>query len=75
MREVNMLYECASTDHMPSIACVSCAEGSYGEMGSMLGSCVYEADRAILVCTTHHIGTAQQLFSWGLVYDVDYGKT
>ena len=43
MREVNMLYECASTDHMPSIACVSCAEGSYGEMGSMLGSCVYRA--------------------------------
>jgi hypothetical protein len=63
------LRECVLTDHMPSVARVGCAEGPYGETGSMLGSClyrarwgrtyvnetcVYRANRAILVCTVHH---------------------
>ena len=35
MREVDKLCEYVPTDHMPSIACVSCAEESYREMGTM----------------------------------------
>ena len=52
--------------HMPSVARVGCTEGPYEETGSMLDSClyrarwgrtyvnetcVYRANRAILVCT------------------------
>lgn len=63
------LRECVLTDHMPSVARVGCTEGPYGKTGSMLGSClyrarwgrtyvnetcVYRANRAILVCTVHH---------------------
>ena len=44
MREVDKLCEYVSTDHMPSVACVSCAEESYREMGTMTeGSYMYGA--------------------------------
>ena len=61
MREVDKLCEYVPTDHMPSIACVSCAEESYREMGTMTEAiwrdepcwarmCI-EPDVAVLVCT------------------------
>ena len=83
------LRECVLTDHMPSVARVGCTEGPYGETGSMLGSClyrarwgrtyvnetcVYRANRAILVCTVHHMRDTQQLISRGLVYSVEYER-
>ncbi len=66
------LRECVLTDHVPSVARVGCTEGSCGEMGSMLGSCLYRArerwalcwarvciepDGAVLMCTRHHMRT------------------
>jgi hypothetical protein len=68
--------ECVLTDHVPSVARVGCTEGPYGETGSMLGSClyrarwgrtymnetcVYRANRAILVCTKHYMRDTWQL--------------
>ena len=50
MREVDMLCEYVPTDHMPSIACVSCAEESYREMGTMAEGPYGEMSCAGLVC-------------------------
>ena len=78
--EVNVIKGIALTDHVPSVAGTSCTEGHMERWALCLGSClyrarrggtcvnqtcVYRARRAILVCTMYHIGTAQQLLSWG----------
>ena len=50
MREVDKLCEYVPTDHMPSVACVSCAEESYREMGTMTEGSYGEMGHAGLVC-------------------------
>ena len=50
MREVDMLCEYVPTVHMPSIACVSCAEESYREMGTVAEGSYGEMSHAGLVC-------------------------
>ncbi len=71
------------------VGCTEGPYGEMGSMIIMLGSClyrarwgrtyvyetcVYRANRAILVCTVHHMGATQQLISRGLVYGVECGR-